>query len=472
MPTVIDQLVVELGLDPSKFTQGQREAVEAYNKMLAEMENKSKVVEAQGRKTEQMFSDIKKQALGLLAAVMGGRGIAQFAAHMTQLDAAAGRTAHTLRMAIPDLSAWQGVARQTGGTAESMAGSMQGLTDQVNRFMLTGEGSFLPILNVLKISLFDANKQLKTAGTLFLDIAKAVEGMDPDRARALMQSLGIDPQTINTLLLGEQRLKNLVAAQREVGVASRESATEAQKLQSAWNFMLTWVEEKGRKLLQIFGPMFRSVMGFGMWAVDKGSNLLFGTPMLQPLPGGANQTLTPSLQSATQAEREAYIRKAAAARGIDPNVAVAVAKSEGLGADYQSTVRRRDGSREPSFGDFQLFMGGGLGNEFQKKTGLDPRDPSTWRQQTDFSLDHASKNGWGAWHGWKGLPFAGIGGMPQFGAGVVNNRGGDSSSSTTNVQVGQVVVQTQATDADGIARDLKPALERSNWASGANYGLR
>lgn len=119
-------------------------------------------------------------------------------------------------------------------------------------------------------------------------------------------------------------------------------------------------------------------------------------------------------------EQEAYIRQAAATRGIDPETAVAVAKSEGLGGSYA-------GDNGSSFGPFQLHYGGvapggnsvgGLGDDFTKATGLDARDPSTWKAQTDFALDNAAKGGWGPWHGAAAAgiaPNQGIGAPPQGG---------------------------------------------------------
>src|SRR6187399_721626 len=59
-----------------------------------------------------------------------------------------------------------------------------------------------------------------------------------------------------------------------------------------------------------------------------------------------------------------YIQETAKKYGVDPVTALKVAKSEGLAQFYG------DGGK--SGGAFQLFTGGGLGNEFQKETGLDP----------------------------------------------------------------------------------------------------
>ncbi len=116
----------------------------------------------------------------------------------------------------------------------------------------------------------------------------------------------------------------------------------------------------------------------------------------------------------------AYIRQAAVARNIDPDVALKVARSEGL-ADgiWQSNVFK-NGLREPSYGPFQLLKGGagtgfpaGLGNAFQRTTGLDPANPANARAGVNFALDHASQNGWGAWYGAKA---AGVGNFEGIGS--------------------------------------------------------
>lgn len=123
-------------------------------------------------------------------------------------------------------------------------------------------------------------------------------------------------------------------------------------------------------------------------------------------------------------EMEAYIRRAAMARGIDPEIALKVARSEGLRpGTWQSDVMK-GGVREPSYGPYQLYKGGGLGNEFQKATGLDPADPSTAYKGVDFALDTAAKGGWKPWYGAKAAniaPMQGIGQrQPSGGPGLPN----------------------------------------------------
>ncbi|MEC5291598.1 MULTISPECIES: hypothetical protein [unclassified Aurantimonas] len=110
---------------------------------------------------------------------------------------------------------------------------------------------------------------------------------------------------------------------------------------------------------------------------------------------------------------EQYIRQAAAERGVDPDTAVRVARSEGLQRGTWQSNATKNGVREPSFGPFQLLVGGegtgfptGMGNDFIQRTGLDPSDPKNLNAAIDFALDGAKQNGWGAWYGAKA---AGIG---------------------------------------------------------------
>ena len=104
-------------------------------------------------------------------------------------------------------------------------------------------------------------------------------------------------------------------------------------------------------------------------------------------------------------ELEAMIRNSAKQRGMDPNVAVRVWRSEG-GTSYQSNVPRdgqgSEDGRESSYGPFQLYTGGGLGNEYEEKYGVDLRDDNTpegIQRQIDFALNKAVEKGWGPWKG-------------------------------------------------------------------------
>lgn len=118
-------------------------------------------------------------------------------------------------------------------------------------------------------------------------------------------------------------------------------------------------------------------------------------------------------------EIEAYIRQRAPLYGIDPDVAVRVAHSEGgLRDPFQhgrgKAPRSQDpryGATENSFGPFQLYVSGtgaGLGDRAMA-AGIDPSQ--NWQGGVDYALNEISQKGWGQWYGAKGQGITGMMGV-------------------------------------------------------------
>lgn len=155
-----------------------------------------------------------------------------------------------------------------------------------------------------------------------------------------------------------------------------------------------------------------------------------------------------------------YIIQAAIDRGIDPNVALRVAESEGLKHGvWQSTVSRSGlGSRggfEDSWGPYQLYMGGGLGNEMQAQTGLDPRDQNNWKAGIDFALDKAKSGGWGPWYGAKVIGITGFDGIDGTSAGYLTSSETQTSQLPESGSEEPSDFDTRMSELDGIVGNKK-----------------
>lgn len=107
----------------------------------------------------------------------------------------------------------------------------------------------------------------------------------------------------------------------------------------------------------------------------------------------------------SNAEIEAIIREEATLRGIDPDTAVEIYRHEGKGS-YQSSIPRNGSGtlngKEASFGPYQLYTGGGLGNDYETNTGRSLVNDNTTEGVTNqirYSLDQAATGGWGPWYG-------------------------------------------------------------------------
>lgn len=99
---------------------------------------------------------------------------------------------------------------------------------------------------------------------------------------------------------------------------------------------------------------------------------------------------------APKSERLAFYRQYAESKRLNPDAIEATVRSEGLG--------RYHGDHGMSFGDFQLYTGGGMGNQ-ALAAGIDVRNPKTWQDQGRFAIDqmaaHRNDPAWyaGQWHG-------------------------------------------------------------------------
>jgi hypothetical protein len=199
-----------------------------------------------------------------------------------------------MNMSTAEVGAWQGAIKQVGGSSESAVGALAGLSGEMNRFMLTGQSSMLPVLSRLGISLFDQNRNLKTAGQLWLDIAKAVEGMDPAKATAFLSMIpGANNDMVNLLLKGPRAVEAYLEAARKAGTASKESGDQAEVFQRSLGRLgdaatnagravmaylypsLTWLADKLRELIQL-NPTAAGVIGtlgalFGIRAAWRGA---------------------------------------------------------------------------------------------------------------------------------------------------------------------------------------------------------
>lgn len=533
MSTVIDSLVLELGLDSSKFKSGESEISRELSKLREEGRRTGDEVESRGKRTADVFLDMKRQALTALGLFLGGRGAKEFFDYVVNLDASTSRLAKTMNMTTAETSAWQGAIKQAGGSAEGANAALQGLSGEMTRFQMTGQSGMLPVLTRLGVGLYDQNKNLKTSGDLWLDLADAVKGMDPRQASQFLSMIpGANQDMINFALLGRKAMEEYLQSSREAGTTTEQSATAAREYQREMARLDASATSFGRTLTTLVAPALSSVMeglskllqksshptgspeGEAIAASSRNLSIQkFGSPrrliewMRDHLsfndddwanwddiatnlygPAGGDEMdaakqamaaqlkarVTSSLTGARSTnEIESYIRSAAAARGIDPNVAVQVARNEGL---YNYV-----GDRGSSFGPYQLHYGGvagggmavsGLGDEFTQKTGLDARDSSTWKQQIDFALDKARKSGWGAWHGWHGTPFAGIGSVAAAAvAGGIPGGGSGGGDKSVEVNFGDVHINApSAKNGDEIGSSVIPSIKRGVTAGNALMG--
>lgn len=109
---------------------------------------------------------------------------------------------------------------------------------------------------------------------------------------------------------------------------------------------------------------------------------------------------------------QSIIKREAKLRNISSASALAIYKAEGFNS-YQSSItegsQKKVGGREASYGPFQLYVGGGLGNEYEEQTGRSLSLDNTLEgitKQIQFALDKAAEGK--SWEPWSGHKVAGL----------------------------------------------------------------
>jgi uncharacterized protein YukE len=288
---IIDSLVVALGLDASNFEVGQKKTEdglksieETAEKTAEELENvelglkkirenadkAAKEFESHQKRAAYMVTQVRDQILGLVAAFTAGKGFSSFLSDVTQTDAVAGRLAKNIGMSADQLTAWEAIVTQTGGTAEGAAGSLQGLVSQFQQLSLTGQSAVVPYFRAVGVAIADSAGKMRPMKDILLDLADRFSVMDPARAQAFGAAMGIDYNTVNVLIKGRGAITALLAEQEKLGHANKKDTDAAIARQAAWRALIQSATDLGRKILTDLTPALEQMMSalkaFGEWA--------------------------------------------------------------------------------------------------------------------------------------------------------------------------------------------------------------
>jgi hypothetical protein len=462
MPTVIDSLVVELGLDPSKLTKGQQQALESFKKANESYIRGAKEIEKVTKDAGLSLSDLRNQALGIFTAFSGGRGVIEFAGNIIRSDAAVGRLSRNLGISRQEIAAWQSIATVFGGSGAEMAQTFTAINDAVKGFEIGKVSPMIQDFRALSTAggtLIDVNKGTTSVLLAIAANLKAISETDPGRAGLLGRMLGLDSGTYDLFITRSiPQIKELLEKMVSLNKVTKDNGDAFDELEKR-------IANMGNRAKGIARKAIGGEAGATMWmrlADELGKDNFLDAKPWDAIFGIGTYANKPAPSSdgafKNAAEKEAFIRSEAERRGINPDIAVAVAKSEGFN-NYSGDL---DATGKPtSFGAFQLHYPGvgrntadGLGTLFTKQTGLDARDPRTEREQIRFALDQAKAGGWRPWHGWPGSAFAGI--SPGGNSSTVNN------NITVNVPAGS--------DGHQIGSAVVDHLRRQSDAANANGG--
>jgi len=415
------------------------------------------------KKTDTASDSLGKSFMGMAAqAALAIGSLVSVGAILGSVFAAAdyadylNETSESLGVNIEQLDLWGRAATIAGGSTQGLVGSVKSLSAGIAQMDVTGKSRLKPFFDDLGISMTDAAGKARDAFDIFPELADAFEGMSKQEAIGFGRKLGIDDGTIMLLQKGRREIDALIKRQKELGTISAEDAKIADaykdsidELSFAWRSFsteiagdtipaLTWLAKKLTDISIwmrnhegfIYG--FLGTIGAGLVAV---ASYFF-------LASGAATTFFAVLISPIALATAAFIALGAA-----------------VGLIWDDFKTFRDG------GDYLIPWEKIIGSFEKIKTGV----TEIWGGVVEYisnSIDALVRMfetlgnffSFGDRAYMKARMSLSAAGSAQINSATSSSLAAGSNRSTS-VNIGEINVQTQATDADGISAEIGRSMK-------------
>ena len=193
--TVIDALLVTLGLDTSQFRKGQQEVSDDLKKQREDAKNTAKEMAEQGKKAASFFSSIKTELLALTGVTVTAGGLMSFVKSTTSGLMDLSIQSKALGLSARELDGWSKSAEAAGSSAEKISASLQGFQGAIQGARVGDYSSSifggLAQLNALTGQNFDVwGQDASSLAKTSLDALRKIS--DPNLRRQIGLSLGFD----------------------------------------------------------------------------------------------------------------------------------------------------------------------------------------------------------------------------------------------------------------------------------------
>jgi muramidase (phage lysozyme)/prefoldin subunit 5 len=253
--TVIDQLIVTLGLDAKDFTKGQKESAEALLKTKNEAEKASKRMQEEAKKAAEQYKKVRNEVLGLVAALLSASAVKSFVEKVTDSDRAVGRLSKNLDISVKSLSAWKGVAERLGDTGADIESAFRNTNKIVQDMKLNGQGSeYLIPLQRAGVDIAKFLDDTTSAEDRMKMLSEALSKLKPKDAQSFGQAAGYSEDTINVLMHGRGVLEQMLKDQEKINVTTEEDVRNAEKRGEAWTRLKQRIERVGNNILNDVTP--------------------------------------------------------------------------------------------------------------------------------------------------------------------------------------------------------------------------
>lgn len=258
MTTIIDSLLIEIGIDPARFTKDYKNYLARLNEVKDQTKKQATGIEEHGKKIGETFSTITSRLLGLTAVFVGARGVVDFVTNITHADNALGRFSTQIGVGVSSLSNWRNAGQLMGGTAEGIDAVFSKLNDEVQQFKFTGESSLIPLFRTLSAAgghiveiTQPVDEMFKSIVANIAEIAKT----NPRGANYLARLFGADEATAAAMVRGPAAIQKMVNASKELGEVTDADVAASNRRAEGYNKIAIAATNAGRAIATFLTPI-------------------------------------------------------------------------------------------------------------------------------------------------------------------------------------------------------------------------
>lgn len=236
MATIIDALLVTLGLDVSGYQKGQRTAEESLKKFGQTNAAEAKRMDAQAKAMGEGFNKVKQDILSMTAAALGSKGVVSFLKTMSDGQAALAQKSRDFGESSKTIDVIGHAFKRLGGSAEGVQGLFQNIHDAMTDASMGKDSPVLSALNALGVTVLDASGKTRTMTDIIDELNRAFNDtkFTEQQKIRLGQMLSADPNTANVLRRSVAEYQAAMDAAKKHSSVTDQSAESARKLATAW----------------------------------------------------------------------------------------------------------------------------------------------------------------------------------------------------------------------------------------------
>jgi hypothetical protein len=275
MTTIIDSLLVRLGLDGSDFEKGKAKVDKGLKETGEKAESAGKKLKKSGKDAGDGFTKAAKAAAKFLALIGGTMAIKAFIEDTISSSAVLQRFSKNINESAQSVSAFGSAAEVVGGSSEGLRSALSMLSMEQTK-LRQGTSTLLPYFAMLGMSMYDAHGKMLPVSQQLEEIGQNLQKRFPtDRAMQVNigKQMGLDEGTLNLILRSRGEVEKSIELQKKYNTLTNEQTADQERLSeqiseagSIWGGLGKKIASDTVPALQVMFDLFSAI---GKWMQEN-----------------------------------------------------------------------------------------------------------------------------------------------------------------------------------------------------------